>query len=153
MKILDFLDLENIFFDFAVADKDDFFQKAVTMIVNRCSSFQGEEVLKLFLEREKTMSTGIGKKIAIPHIMYGKCLSQQLYIFSLRTPIDFNALDQQPVALIIMFVGPKNESNLPYLQLLAKLSRLMKNDRIVAQLLASPSGEAIYQVLRDYEQC
>jgi mannitol/fructose-specific phosphotransferase system IIA component (Ntr-type) len=153
MKILDHLSEENIFFDFAVHGKDDFFQKAAAIIVSRCSSFRREEVLQLFLEREKTMSTGIGKKIAIPHIMYGKCLSQQLYIFRLHTPIDFNALDQQPVELIIMFVGPKTESNLPYLQILAKLSRMMKNDRIVAQLLASRSSEAIYQVLRDYEQC
>ena len=153
MKILELLDEENIFIDFAAKNKRDFFQKAVSIVVSKCSQFCHEEILTLFLEREKTMSTGIGKKIAVPHIIYGKCLSQQLFIFSLRTPIDFKALDRQPVELIIMFVGPKTESNLPYLQILAKLSRLMKNDHIVEKLLKSKSIEAIFQVLKEYEQC
>ena len=153
MKILDLLKAENIFIDFPVKNKKDFFQKAVSIIVGQCPQFHQEEMLSLFLEREKTMSTGIGKKIAIPHIIYGKCQSQRLYIFSLRSSIDFKALDQQPVELIIVFVGPKTESNLPYLQILAKFSRLMKNDQMVEKLLKSRTKETIFQVLKDYEQC
>jgi mannitol/fructose-specific phosphotransferase system IIA component (Ntr-type) len=151
MKILDILDQENIFIDFAVKNKKDFFQQAVSIIVSRCPQFHREEMLTLFLEREKTMSTGIGKKIAVPHIIYGKCVSQQLFIFSLRSPIDFKALDRQPVELVIMFVGPRTESNLPYLQILAKFSRLMKNDHIVEKLLESKSIAAICRVLKEYE--
>jgi len=153
MTIRELLEEKNIFIDFEARNKKDFFEKAVSIIVDQCSRFyRREEVLPLFLEREKTMSTGIGKKIAIPHIIYEKCQTPQLFIFSLRTPIDFNALDRQPVELIIMIVGPKTESNLPYLQILARLSRLMKNDILVEKLLKSKSIEAIYNVLKEHEQ-
>ena len=152
MSIMELLDRENVIVDFDAKNKKDFFEKAVSIIVSKYSHFYYQEVLHMFLEREKTMSTGIGKKIAIPHIIYEKCQTQQLYIFHLRAPIDFKALDQQPVRLIIMLVGPKTESNMPYLQILAKLSRLMKKDAIVEKLLKTKSIEAIVKVLKEYEQ-
>ncbi|MCP4214916.1 MAG: PTS sugar transporter subunit IIA [bacterium] len=152
MTIFEFLKEDNMTFEFDAADKKSFFLYSVAVIVEKNPDYKHKDVLKLFRQREKTMTTGVGKRIAIPHIIYDKCPAQQLFLFSLSNPIDFKSLDDQSVELIIMFVGPKRDSNLPYLQLLAKLSRLMKKDAVVEKLLAAKSSEAVCKVLREHER-
>ncbi len=159
MKILDCLEKENIFVRFEVKDKKDFFENAVPVVVNHHPDLQQgnvdkveKEVLSLYLEREKTMTTGIGQKIAIPHILYEKCNTQKLFIFKLKHPIDFKALDKKPVELVIMIVGKQEESNMHYLQMLAKLSRLLKKDAFVDKLLDSQTPDEICSVFKDHER-
>ncbi len=151
MKILEFLGEKNIFFNFEAAGKKDFFKKAVALVMKEHCEFCQEDVLALFLEREKTMTTGIGKKIAIPHIIYEKCKAQELYVFSLKEPIDFKSLDKQPVKLVIMFLGPHTETNLAYLQVLAKLSRLIKKDAMVEKLLNADSAQDIFNTFKEHD--
>ncbi|MCP4220733.1 MAG: PTS sugar transporter subunit IIA [bacterium] len=152
MTINEFLKEENMVFDFDAGDKNAFFEKAVAVIVEKNPEYKRKDVLKLFLQREKTMTTGVGKKIAIPHILYDKCVLQQLFLFRPAGPIDFKSLDNQPVELIIMLIGPKCDSNIPYLQLLARISRLIKKDDFVGKLLAAKSSAAVFKVLKEYER-
>ncbi len=151
MKLTPFLAKDRIIVNFKAKNKLNFFSKCVDVIVKDHPDFDKEEVLELFLKREETMSTGIGKGVAIPHIVYGKCRAHEIYIFKLENPIDFNSLDGKPVSLLFTVIGNAAKSNLIHLQILAKLARLLKKDNFVKELLSAESSEKIWEIIEKYE--
>ncbi len=151
MKLTPFLAKDKIIVDFKAKNKLNFFSRCVDIIVKDHPDFDKEEVLELFLKREETMSTGIGKGIAIPHIVYGRCRAHEIYIFKLENPIDFNSLDGKPVSLLFVVLGNAAKSNLIHLQILAKLARLLKNDNFVKELFEAEKPEKILEIIEKYE--
>ncbi len=151
MKLTPFLSREKVFIGFKAKNKLNFFSKCVDVIVKDHPEFDKEEVLELFLKREETMSTGIGKGVAIPHIVYGKCKAHEIYIFSLEQPIDFNSLDGQPVKVLFVVIGNANKSNLVHLQILAKLARMLKKDSFVKDLFNAKNSDEVLEIIEKYE--
>jgi fructose-specific phosphotransferase system IIA component len=97
-----------------------------------------DRVRAAILEREKLMSTGVGHGFAIPH---GKtdALDDIIAAFAITEhPIDFQALDNQPVQLIFMLVGKETHVG-THLKLLSRISRLMNNETFRKQLLSAGS--------------
>ncbi len=151
MKLTPFLAKDRIILNFKAKNKLNFFSRCVDIIVQDHPDFDKEEVLELFLKREETMSTGIGKGVAIPHIVYGKCRAHEIYIFKLENPIDFNSLDGKPVSLLFAVIGNAAKSNLIHLQILAKLARLLKKESFVKELLEAETPEKIMEIIENYE--
>jgi|SRR5690606_22328255 len=106
------------------------------------------EVFEILLQRERLGSTGVGQGIGIPH---GKIAGlEQLYgIFArLDTPIEFDAMDDQPVDLIFLLLAPES-AGADHLKALARISRLLRDPGTVAKLRASRDPEAIYSILTE----
>jgi PTS system nitrogen regulatory IIA component len=98
------------------------------------------------LQREKLGSTAIGNGIAIPH---GKMpnLNQLFGLFArLDRPIDFAALDGQPVDLIFLLLAPEG-AGADHLKALARVARLLRDPGVAHKLRASQDAEALYAVL------
>ena len=109
-----------------------------------------ERVRSAILEREKLMSTGVGHGFAIPH---GKtdALTDIIAAFAItESPIDFQALDNQPVQLIFMLVGKETHVG-THLKLLSRISRLMNNEAFRGQLLAATSAAEVLQLFDQEE--
>jgi len=151
MKIWEYLTIEHIFTDFACDNKHDFLEKAVEKIISLNPDFNFKNVLNKFLEREETMTTGIGKGIAVPHIIYDNENPLQLFIFKFKNEIDFNSLDKKPVNIAIMIVGNNKKSNMLHLQLLAKIARTMKNNDFINELTSANNAVEIFDVFKKYE--
>lgn len=151
MKIWEHLKKENIFTDYVSENKHDFLEKAVTDITKIYPHYNLKEVLNKFLEREETMTTGIGKGIAVPHIIYESDSPLEIFVFKLKNEIDFKALDKSPVNFAIMIIGNNKKSNMLHLQLLAKIARSMKNDDFINELKSAKTVDEIYQVFKKYE--
>lgn len=106
------------------------------------------EVFEILLQRERLGSTGVGQGIGIPH---GKIAGlEKLYgIFArLDTPIEFDAMDDQPVDLIFLLLAPES-AGADHLKALARISRLLRDPGTVAKLRASRDPEAIYSILTE----
>ena len=104
------------------------------------------EVLDVLAQRERLGSTGIGSGIAIPH---GKManLARLFGLFArLDRPIDFEALDGQPVDLIFLLLAPE-PAGADHLKALARVARLMRTPDTAKMLRESRDAEAIYAVL------
>ncbi len=151
MKILDYLTRDTITYNFAVTSKEEFFKEAVLKIIDKNHNFNKEEVLNLFLLREKTLSTGVGNHIAIPHIMYEKCESQQIYVFKLKTPIEFQSLDNRPVAIILMLIGSTKSPPSFHMRVLAKLGLLLKKEMFLDDLMHAQNSNDLYEVIKKYD--
>ena len=104
------------------------------------------EIFDVILQRERLGSTGVGNGIAIPHGKL-KDLSQITGLFArLETPVDFEALDDQPVDLVFLLLAPEG-AGADHLKALARIARLLRDQEIAKKLRASKDAEALYSVL------
>jgi PTS system nitrogen regulatory IIA component len=108
---------------------------------------QNEKVIfEILLQREKLGSTGVGNGIAIPHGKLPK-LSKLFGLFArLERPIDFEALDGQPVDLVFLLLAPEG-AGADHLKALARVARLLRDSEVARKLRQSRDAEAIYAVL------
>ncbi|MFA5555170.1 MAG: PTS sugar transporter subunit IIA [Phycisphaerae bacterium] len=125
-------------------------QAAITELVNLLDAgglLQDKEtVLSSVLTREQTRSTGIGSGVAIPH---GKCNAVKELVMALgiaKEPIEFASVDNKPVKLILLLVSPSDQTG-PHIQALARISRLMLDNKFKTQLENSSSAKEAYDLL------
>ena len=108
---------------------------------------QNERVIfEILLQREKLGSTGVGNGIAIPHGKLPK-LNKLFGLFArLERPIDFEALDGQPVDLVFLLLAPEG-AGADHLKALARVARLLRDSETARKLRQSRDAEALYAVL------
>jgi nitrogen PTS system EIIA component len=110
------------------------------------SGLPAREIFEAWMQREKLNSTGLGDGIAIPH---GKLLNvpRIFGIFArLERPIDFEALDGQPVDLLFGLIAPEN-AGADHLKALAVIARLLRNPATLAKIRATRDAPALYAIL------
>jgi nitrogen PTS system EIIA component len=106
------------------------------------------EIFDVILQRERLGSTGVGNGIAIPHGKLGN-LSSLVGIFArLETPVDFEALDDQPVDLVFLLLAPEG-AGADHLKALSRIARVLRDHDMVTRLRASDSASAIYTLLNE----
>jgi PTS system nitrogen regulatory IIA component len=103
-------------------------------------------IFETLLQREKLGSTGIGNGIAIPHGKLAK-IERLFGLFArLDRPVDFDALDGQPVDLVFLLLAPEG-AGADHLKALARVARLLRDRDIARKVRDSRDAEAIYAVL------
>ncbi|MET3599131.1 PTS IIA-like nitrogen regulatory protein PtsN [Martelella mangrovi] len=104
------------------------------------------EIFEVVLQRERLGSTGVGNGIAIPH---GKLanLDHICGVFArLQHPVNFEALDDQPVDLAFLLLAPEG-AGADHLKALSRVARLLRDQELVKKLRASDTESAIYAFL------
>jgi len=145
MDIADLLDPRAVIPSLRAANKKQLLQE----IARRAAEITGESERTIFdvlLERERLGTTGVGAGIAIPH---GKLPGlKRLYgLFArLESPIDFEAIDEQPVDLIFLLLAPEG-AGADHLKALARIARLLRDPAVAHKLRASQDAESLYAVL------
>ena len=103
-------------------------------------------ILEVLQQRENLGSTGVGHGVAIPHGKLPK-LSKLFGLFArLERPIDFEALDAQPVDLVFLLLAPEG-AGADHLKALARVARLLRDADAARKLRNSRDAEALYAVL------
>jgi fructose-specific phosphotransferase system IIA component len=102
-------------------------------------------------DREKIMSTGVGKGFAIPHAKTASVTDIVAAFGKLDNPIDFQALDGQPVNLVFLLVGKENLVG-PHIKLLSRISRMMNKDEFRDSLANANSVDEIYTLFDNEEK-
>jgi PTS system nitrogen regulatory IIA component len=103
-------------------------------------------ILETLQQRERLGSTGVGNGIAIPHGKLPK-LGKLFGLFvRLERPIDFEALDGQPVDLIFLLLAPES-AGADHLKALARVARLLRDGEVARKLRDSRDADALYAVL------
>ncbi len=122
-------------------------------LARKASSLTGQSedsIYEVLAERERLGTTGIGHGIAIPH---GKLpgLDRVYGVFArLERPIDFDAIDDQPVDLIFLLLAPANSGS-DHLKALAKVSRMLRDRRLCEKVRGSTTCDAIYALMNETE--
>jgi PTS system nitrogen regulatory IIA component len=103
-------------------------------------------IFETLVERERLGTTGVGSGIAIPHGRMSEAKTIMGIFARVETPIDYEAVDSQPVDLIFMLLAPEN-AGADHLKALAKVSRLLRDKAICEKIRAASTAEAIYAIL------
>ena len=150
MQLTDLLTIDRIRIPLESGTKDGVLRELVAVITKDLVD-EPEEVLRAVREREAVLSTGIGSGVAIPH---GKSsMVPELVMAAGRTaaPVEFDALDGQPVQLLFMLVGPETAAG-PHIKALSRISRLIRKDSVREQLINAKTAEEFYQGLKEAEE-
>lgn len=123
-------------------NRDDILKNAVAKL-NLPPNVNREELLKLLIQREEIVSTGTGGGIAIPHPQQSSRLDLEepiLACFLLEEPIDYGALDGQPVFCLFMLLAKEAPV---HLKLLSRLAHFLKRPEFIAFLKEKPDQEKL----------
>jgi len=150
MKILDVLPKEAILSDLKAVDKKGVLEELVVPVA-KISGVNHEDLVKVLMEREQLGSTGIGDGIGIPHGKV-KDLDSLILGFGLsRKGVDFDSMDGLPAHIFFLLITPENSTGL-HLKLLARISRILKNDLFKEKLLRAISPDEIYSIIKEEEE-
>jgi len=102
------------------------------------------------MERESVLSTGIGFGVAIPHARSAAVRELTMVAGVCQSPVQFDAIDGEPVRLFFLIVGPEASAGL-HVKILSRIARLVRRDSVRQQLIEATTADAFYNVLLDAE--
>ena len=150
MKILDVLSNDAICADLQAHDKKGVLEELAAPVAD-IIGINGDELVRVLMERERLGSTGIGGGIGIPH---GKLKSLQTLVLGFgisRTGVNFESMDGKPTHIFFLLLTPENSTGL-HLKVLARISRILKNELFKEKLLAASTTEEIHAIIEEEDQ-
>ncbi|PCI11476.1 PTS sucrose transporter subunit IIABC [bacterium] len=148
MNLIDILNPQCICSPLQSVDKQDVINELVDALVASGQVSDSDSLKSAVWTREQTRTTGIGHGLAIPH---GKCSSMKELAIAIgkpATPIDFEAIDSQPVQLIVLLASPPDKTS-DHIQALAHISRMMNDAGFRDEIYKTESPESIYEIIKD----
>lgn len=129
-------------------------REALAALADRAAALTGGEasvIREALMEREKLGSTGVGRGVAIPHGKIEGLSAMTGLLAKLDAPIDFEAVDDQPVDIVFVLLAPADASA-AHLKALAKVSRLLRDDRVREALRGAETPEALFAIAVESER-
>ena len=147
MNLLEIVTRECIKAPLAAADKKGVIEELVDCLALAGRVADAKPLKDAVWTREQTRTTGIGHGLAIPH---GKCpgmTSLALAVGKPADPLDFEAIDGQPVRLIVLLASPPDKTS-DHIQALARISRLMTVEDFRNQIYAASTAREVFDLIR-----
>ena len=131
--------------------EEDKFQ-LMKQVLDQCASTDGlkhtDKIWDTLLERENSMSTGIGLGVAIPHCSTEHVTDVHAMLTLLKKGIDFQAVDDVPVRIIVLLLMPKNKFE-KHIKTLASIARLFNNESFREKILMADSPAEALNLLQN----
>jgi fructose-specific phosphotransferase system IIA component len=151
MELADILTKDQILTDLQAADR----WQAIDELINNLvatGKIQAEHqaaIAEVVKKREKSMSTGIGFGIGIPHASTALIPEVVGALGRSKPGINFDALDNQPVNLVMLFLVPQGQFQ-KHLHTLAHIAKILHKAEFRQALLDAPDAEAMLKVIKDH---
>ena len=110
----------------------------------------GPRILEALMEREALGPTGVGHGVALPHARVPGLDEVAGAFILLEKPIDFDAVDRQPVDIVFALFAPE-EAGVEHLKALALVSRSLRDAALCAKLRANPVPATLFAILTEAE--
>lgn len=109
-----------------------------------------ERVREAIFEREKMMSTGVGKHLGLPHAKTSAATETVAAFATTAEPVNFSAIDDEPIQLLLLLVGPESDKS-QHIKVLGRISRLVSRDDLRQRLIEAQSPQEVIKILQDEE--
>jgi len=150
MRLTEFLSTPVIKVPLQGTTKNEVVRELVELICREAGEPSADLVFQSVMERERLMSSGIGEGIALPHGFSPSSLTFAAALGIPAMPLDFDAVDGQPVTLVFLVVTDEAHTNTK-LKALARISRLLHRRQFREALAASTSADDAMGVIVDEE--
>lgn len=151
MNLGDILSVDTIIPDLKAANRweaiDELIQNLVT--TGKIRPDHREAIIAVVKKRESSMSTGIGFGIGIPHASTDVISEVVGSLGRSNKGIDFDALDNQPVNLVMLFLVPQGQFQ-KHLHTLANIAKLLHIKEFRQELEQAPDGGNMYDIIKKY---
>jgi PTS system nitrogen regulatory IIA component len=126
-------------------------KQLLQLLAEKASQITGlseRDVFDTIMQREKLGSTGVGNGIAIPHGKLKNVKNITGIFARLETPVDFEALDDEPVDLVFMLLAPET-AGADHLKALSRIARILREADMVKKLRATKDAAALFAFLTE----
>ncbi len=151
MRLTDILTESRIELHLTAGGKDEVIDRLVDLVADGMRDGDRASILQSVKAREQLMSTGVGNGVAIPH---GKTNAVDALIAAFgrcEEPVDYDALDGQPVSLVFLLVGPEDAAG-PHIKALSRISRLLSYEEFRARLADAESAGQVMDAITEEER-
>jgi nitrogen PTS system EIIA component len=145
MKILEVLHKETILTDLKSTDKKGVLAELVVPVA-KMTGIDREKLVRILMERERLGSTGIDGGIGIPHGKLKELNSPVIGFGLSKKGVNFESMDGRPTHIFFLLCTPENSTGL-HLKLLARISRLLKNEGLKKKLKTISTKEEVISII------
>ncbi|HOV13093.1 MAG TPA: PTS sugar transporter subunit IIA [Spirochaetota bacterium] len=150
MLISEIFKVENIKLTIQSEDKEELFEEMVNFLVDAETLSNRDEILEGLWRREKKMTTGIAPNIAVPHTHIPNIEKTIGVIGVSQKGIEYDALDGNPVHLVMMLIGKDTEPE-GHLKVLKNLAILMTNPNFYPSIMSSKTEKELHNTIVEFE--
>ena len=146
MKLSKFSEEDLVSFDLQATTKNETIEELVELASRSNMVRDHDELLQAVKEREKLVTTGVGYGVAFPHAKTRALKGIVIAFARSGEGIDFQAMDKKPVQLFFLIAAPEDAIG-AHLNVMARLSFLMKSEKNREKLLAARTAGEVFMVL------
>lgn len=151
MKIKGLLSEPLVLHNLKGTDKKEILMELSDAISRQISAVTRDDIFEALFSREQLGSTGMEEGVAIPHAKVSGLPSIVLAFGRSIKGVDFQSIDSKPTKLVFLLLAPEGSSG-DHLKILARLSRMLKDEEFRNQLLAAQGKEEIYKAILEYDR-
>jgi len=146
MDLGELLTPEQIKLNLAGSTKFEVIEELLDVLMKAGKVGNRQQALDDLLERERYLSTGLEKGLAVPHAKTGVVTELTMAFGISRQGVEFDSLDGKPAHFIFLVLSPRDTSG-PHIKALAQITRLFREGEMPERLLQAESPEAILELL------
>ncbi len=145
-----FLTADTVRVDLPGRTKDDVINALLDVVATHPAVIDPEGMRRAVFEREKMMSTGVGKGLGLPHAKTA-AVTETVAAFAITAdPVEFGAIDDQKVRLVFLLVGTEAAKS-EHIKILSRISRLLNRDAFRERLLQARDADEVLALLEEGE--
>lgn len=146
LELAEFLTPERVIL-LQTTTKAEVLEEMMDVIVACNGGIKRDVLAREVAKREEMMSTGIGNKLAIPHVRMDGISRATIAVGVSRAGIDdYESLDKQPVHIVVMIAAAKGEHE-TYIRLLAKVAEALKEEHLRDEIIQAEDTDTIHRIL------
>jgi len=150
MRLCELLDAATIKIEMAAGGKKEAIEELVDLLVQAGRLSDRAGALEALMKREAVQTTGIGNGVAVPHAKYAGVAALTAALGISRPGLDFDAVDHQPVKVVLMLLAKVNDPG-PHIRALAEISRLLQVPGFYQKLIDAKSAADLLAVIAAQE--
>lgn len=150
LRISDFINTENIFLDISLRNKEGVLRFIADKSKENGLVNDAETLFDGFVQREESMSTGVGQKMAFPHTTTPERDQAAVLVISLKTPVPFDSIDNEPIDTVFAIIIPESNQT-QHLQILARISRLCRKSEFMESIRNANNPEKLKNEITLFE--
>ncbi len=120
--------------------------RSLAQAAARVTGVDAEVILEALLQRERLGTTGLGGGIAIPHARIRELGNFTGFFVRLAKPVDFEAIDGEPVDLVFLLLAPEGAGT-DHLKALARIARLLRDEELCEALRHCEDRARVHAIL------
>lgn len=146
MRIAEFLRVEAVVPELSAKSKPEVLKELAKALAVAYPQISEARFLTVLEEREKLVSTGMERGVAIPHGRLAELPTLAACFGVSREGVDFASHDSQPTHFFFALVAPENSAGL-HLKALSKINRLFRSEQLKDLILHATTAAEIYAVI------